>query len=324
MRNKSRSARLLSFCLAILLALAPSMVFADVKTAQDYYRQASEAYQAGNLEKAADLLERAYAEDPNLVYQYNRILALRGLGRFEEALRVLEIYENPMLDDEGKRFTDVPEIKADLQTKIAEAKANDGKEGDGKEGDGKEGDGKEGDGKVGDGKEGDGKEGDGKDGDGKGKDKEPEEVPWLGYTLLGAGVLSIGLGSLFASGVLVSEELDRASCGSTAIKSAAPADLNAALRACGYSSPFATAGPQVEYRELTDAYKSDVEAVDSQKVLAGVFLGTGAALLIVGGVVWLVSGGEESKGSASVDSPTLEFAPYVSHDGFGGVLRAEF
>lgn len=316
MRN-TFGARFISACLAILLTLTPTLVFADVETAQQYYRQASEAYQNGDLERAADLLERAYAEDPNLVYQYNRILALKGLGKFKEAMRVLEIYENPMMDDDQQRFTDVQEIKSDLEKAIAEQEANRAKDGDGKDGDGKDGDGEDGD------KDGDGEGGDGEDGDGK-TSPPPAEGSWVGYTLLGAGAVTTGLGVLFASGALVSEELDRASCASEVYSSVTP-DVEARLADCGYTATVSSDSSITRLQDVAGQYDDDVDAVGTQKVLAGVFIGTGAALLVTGFIVWLVDSGEQPTATANrSDAPKLQVAPYVSQDGFGGALKLTF
>lgn len=319
MRNRSFGARLLSTCLALLLTLTPTLVFADVETAQEYYRQASEAYQNGDLERAADLLERAYAEDPNLVYQYNRILALKGMSRFKQALRVLEIYENPMKDDEQNRFSDIEEIKSDLEAAI-EKKNAEPVDGDGTDGDG--------DGTDGDVKEGDGSDGD-KDGDGDGKEEpEPAEgSSWVAYTLLGSGVVATGLGILFGSGVLVSDELDRASCASDNFGGANSGEFDsvAAFTSCGYAPTIQTDNSFTQFTDLEGQYEDDVDAIGTQQVLAGVFIGTGAALLIAGGVALLVSSPESESGArASAQTPTVKVAPYVSLDGFGGALEVTF
>lgn len=95
-----------------------SPAFAGPQEALSFYEQAQKAYEQSNYQKAADLLERAYAEDPNLIYQYNRILALQAAGKHEEALRLLNIYENPMRSDEEKRFEDISEIKARIEKSI--------------------------------------------------------------------------------------------------------------------------------------------------------------------------------------------------------------
>ncbi len=76
--------------------------------AAEFARQARVAYSAGRYDEAADLLERAFAHDTNLVYMYNRVLALVGAQRFEDAERVLDVYGDVLRDDE--RFDDIDEI----------------------------------------------------------------------------------------------------------------------------------------------------------------------------------------------------------------------
>lgn len=108
---------------ALGICLASPSAFAGEKEAKEYYSQAKDAYQAGDFSKAADLLERAYAEDPNLIYQYNRILALQGMEKYNEALRVMDIYENPMKKD--GRFDDVAEIRAQIEAALAKKSESD-------------------------------------------------------------------------------------------------------------------------------------------------------------------------------------------------------
>lgn len=111
--------RLLTVALAIItVCFSATPAFAGEEEAKEYYSQAKDAYQAGEFAEAADLLERAYAEDPNLIYQYNRVLALQAMEEYEEALRVLDIYGNPMRED--GRFDDIAEIRAQLEEAIAE------------------------------------------------------------------------------------------------------------------------------------------------------------------------------------------------------------
>lgn len=121
--RRPASPRWLAFTLGTLLTLTISATaLAGPQEALSFYEQAQKAYEQGNFQKAADLLERAFAEDPNLIYQYNRILALQAAGQHEEALRLLNIYENPMRTDEDKRFEDIAEIKAKIEKSIADKK----------------------------------------------------------------------------------------------------------------------------------------------------------------------------------------------------------
>lgn len=111
---------LLVISLTILgLTSGITQAFAGEEEANRFYEQASEAYQAGDFAGAADLLERAYAEAPNLIYQYNRILALQGMERYAEALRVLDIYQNPMRED--GRFDDIDDLERELHRALADA-----------------------------------------------------------------------------------------------------------------------------------------------------------------------------------------------------------
>ena len=113
---------LLALSVALTLA-SPATVVAGPKEAITFYEQAQQAYEQGDFQRAADLLERAFAEDPNLIYQYNRILALQAAGQHEEALRLLNIYENRMRSDEEKRFDDIAQIKTKIERAIEDKKA---------------------------------------------------------------------------------------------------------------------------------------------------------------------------------------------------------
>src|SRR5690606_22327447 len=110
--------------IATSLLATPTMAFAqdDARArATQFYEQASEAYSQGHFARAIDLLERAFAHDQNLVYKYNQILAHQGLGQYEEALRILDIYAEPMESD--GRFDDIMDIRAQLEEAIAEKDA---------------------------------------------------------------------------------------------------------------------------------------------------------------------------------------------------------
>lgn len=116
--------RLLALLISASLLGTPTMAFAqdDARArATQFYEQASEAYSQGHFARAIDLLERAFAHDQNLVYKYNQILAYQGLGEYEEALRILDIYAEPMESD--GRFDDIMEIRAQLEEAIAEKDA---------------------------------------------------------------------------------------------------------------------------------------------------------------------------------------------------------
>lgn len=117
-------------CCAALTALSvlssSTLVWAqeDPKAkALGYYEQAVAAYQKGDYATAASLLERAFAIDPDrdLIYKYNRILALEKLGEFQKALDELDPYLEPMLSDPNGRFNDARELQQRLKAKNDEA-----------------------------------------------------------------------------------------------------------------------------------------------------------------------------------------------------------
>ena len=116
MRRHSPAANLLSVALALLLVFPPTLAFAGPKQAREYFKQAKQAYTEGDFERAAALLEKAYAEEANLTYQYNRIRALEGAGQYEKALEVLKTYERPMLDAKG--FEDIKDLRKSLEKKV--------------------------------------------------------------------------------------------------------------------------------------------------------------------------------------------------------------
>ena len=107
--------------LAVLLVLPSTLAIAGPEKAREYFKEAKQAYTNGEFEKAAELLKKAYAEEANLTYQYNRIRALEGAGKYGKALEVLKTYEQPMLDAKG--FEDVPQLKKSLQDKVGDTGA---------------------------------------------------------------------------------------------------------------------------------------------------------------------------------------------------------
>ena len=120
MSHHSILARLTASALALLLIFPASLATAGPEEAREYFKQAKQAYTNGEYEKAASLLEKAYSEEANLTYQYNRIRALEGAGQHAKALEVLKTYEQPMLDAKG--FEDVPKLKKSLQKKVSAEK----------------------------------------------------------------------------------------------------------------------------------------------------------------------------------------------------------
>ncbi|MFB6373881.1 MAG: hypothetical protein ABEN55_12405 [Bradymonadaceae bacterium] len=116
MRRYFRPSNLCALIFALSFVCGPTTAVAGPDQARKYFKQAKQAYTEGDYERAAALLEKAYAEEPNLTYQYNRIRALEGAGDYEGALEVLNNYEQPMLDAQG--FEDIKDIKKSLQKKV--------------------------------------------------------------------------------------------------------------------------------------------------------------------------------------------------------------
>lgn len=81
--------------------------------ATEYYQDASDAYAAGKFDRAAELLDRAFANDPDLIYRYNQLMAYLGLGDYEAGLALLDDYGAAMRDD--GRFDDVEELRLELE-----------------------------------------------------------------------------------------------------------------------------------------------------------------------------------------------------------------
>ena len=99
-----------------LLVIGPATAFAGEDLAKELYKKSKQRYQNDQFEQAATLLEEAYAEDPKLVYQFNRILALQGAEKYEQALEVLETHEEAFVQAGG--FEEVPTIKKSLEARI--------------------------------------------------------------------------------------------------------------------------------------------------------------------------------------------------------------
>jgi tetratricopeptide (TPR) repeat protein len=288
--NMSVRTKILAAFIAACLSVPPGMAFAGPEEAAQYYEQASKAYEEGELAKAADLLERAYAEDPNLIYQYNRVLALQAMGKNDQALKILDIYGNPMRED--GRFDDVKEIRSQIEKAKAEADAAAKKNAETKTAtnDDKIGD------EIGEG------------GDGEAKIAEPVDSGpnILGWSLVGVGVAGLSAAGLFGSGVLISDVVDRRDCMSPA---------GTPLNDC--------------YSDFDDAVaqnKSDRDTLSTHQTLTWVSLGVGVAALIGGGAVMLMDGqaGAEADAPVSADKAEVHLSPFVSADGAGGVLRILF
>ncbi|TXD33493.1 hypothetical protein FRC98_20540 [Lujinxingia vulgaris] len=182
--------RLLALLISASLLATPTMAFAQDDSrarATQFYEQASEAYSQGHFARAIDLLERAFAHDQNLVYKYNQILAYQGLGEYEEALRILDIYAEPMESD--GRFDDIMEIRAQLEEAIAEKDATVAKpphDGENTEESSTEAPAIEAPPEV--------------------EEPQPNILAW---SLIGAGGVALAGGALFGSGVLIGDTIER-------------------------------------------------------------------------------------------------------------------
>ncbi len=271
----------------------PSFAWATPERAAEYYQQASAAYQRGDLQEAADLLERAYAEDPDLVYQYNRVLALEGLKKFDESLRVLNIYADPMRQDSRQRFTDVDVIKTRLQENVAlKKKADEEAELQRQK-------------------------------DEQNKVKEPKKIedpvvvapasstPWLAIGLIAGGGVALGAGALFGSGLLVGNELDDTQC----VKDNLDLGLlgDDVFQNCPYED-------QSTFLAKKNSYDDDVAAIETQQTLAIVFLSAGAVMAVGGIVVWALDDG----GSESTPPLSAQITPWIGGGGAGATLDVSF
>jgi hypothetical protein len=107
----------LAACLCCLFVAVPATALAGAEEARKHYKEAQQLYRKGEYDRAAELLAKAYEEEPNLTYQYNRIRALQGAEQYEKALEVLKTYKRPFLDAKG--YEDVREIERTLETKLA-------------------------------------------------------------------------------------------------------------------------------------------------------------------------------------------------------------
>lgn len=286
----SYKTKLLSLCLAGALILPAGTAFADdAADAATFYQQASEAYQAEEYTRADDLLARAYAKDPDLIYQYNRVLANQAKGDFGAALGILDVYQEQMAADPDARFTDIPEIRVNLEKAHAEAEAK--REAAALAAAGEE---------------------DAQDIEIIHLTKLDSDVEdgvstsqILGWSLVGVGVVGLGASALFGSKVLISDVSERFDC------------ENAEKPGC-----YAEFGDEVAQDKQ---FKADQDSWNTQNTLTWVSLSVGAAALIGGGVVLYMDYQDEGgAASASTGGTKLEWTPYVSADGAGGTFNLSF
>ena len=123
-RSLRQYAVLSGICFALLTAPTANEAFAQAPPeAIKNYEKAKQAYGNGDFELAVDYLQKAYAEDPDLIYQYNRIRALQAMKSYDEALEVIDLFRGPMSRDPDQRFTDLEELEAQIREEQAQFKA---------------------------------------------------------------------------------------------------------------------------------------------------------------------------------------------------------
>ncbi len=111
---------LAAFTVALTLVFSATFATAGEQQARDLHEQAKAAYDQGDFERAAELLKKAYDEDPNVVYQYNRVRALEGAEQFDRALDILAEYRDEM---RAEGYSDLGKLKKTLEEK-RQRKAN--------------------------------------------------------------------------------------------------------------------------------------------------------------------------------------------------------
>lgn len=282
--------RFLAASMMGLLILPPSLATAGPDEAAEYYEEASKAYDAGKFDRAADLLERAYAEESNLIYQYNRVLALQAMGEYKEALNVLDVYENPMRED--GRFEDVKEIRAEIeearQNEVAGRKQEETAPRDIAQ-----------------------EEDEPKDSDALDEAPEEDGPNILAWSLVGTGVVGLGMSGLFGSTLLISDVADRKDC---------MQPDNTFEASCYEEDGFSSA------EEQRDQFNEDRDTWETHQTLTWVFLGVGSAALIGGGVLLITDmlDADETQQSPESAGAEVGLSPYVGADGAGGSLRISF
>lgn len=288
--NAFRQTHLSSTCLILAAALTfqSAPVFAqDSAAAARYYQQASEAYQSGEYIRAERLLERAYQEEPDLIYQYNRILANEAAGKTEEALGILEEFRVEMLADPDMRFADIDELKGRLETSLDEERAaEEAQEAAEAE---------------------------------AAAELEVAEEPqaqveevyieadsspnYLGWTLLGVGAAGLGAAAAFGSTIFISELDERLSC-----------------------EQQGDGGCYADYEEPQARYDDDIRVWKAHRTITWITLGVGAAAVLGGSLAFYLGGdsaGQEDELSRSTTTK-LEISPLVGAGAAGGSIQLSF
>lgn len=81
----------------------PAPSAADKARAADLFKKSADAYRQGDFKRAIDLLDEAYALDPQPVLTYNRARAAEGLGNVDAAITGYEKFlaDEPKAPDRG-------------------------------------------------------------------------------------------------------------------------------------------------------------------------------------------------------------------------------
>ena len=250
--------------------------------AADYYREASQAYANGEFERAADLLHRAFSHDADLIYLYNQVMALMGMGDYDKALDRLAEYEQPLLDDE--RFEDIEELRVEIEDYIAAKKEEEqrAKERRAEQEQLEEERRAQKEAAL---------------EDDIGAPYEEEESNALGWGLAGTGAATLATGLFFSSGVLIADHIDRLEGSRT------PED------------------ERTVYDGMSFERDDDLSTLRTHRVLSALFLSSGVALTISGGV--LLKGGNSSEPD-TIEGLSLRLTPTLSTDRIGAALRGRF
>lgn len=289
--------------LALLLLMSvPSVAFADAASAQVFYENAAKEYGKGNYGAAAELLYKAYVNDANLIYAYNRILALQADKQYAAALKELNVFEKQMLKDPEKRFEDVPQIKSKLEDQVsasAAAKVTDPVVK-------------------------------------KNPDIAVNPIPdsqvegdpdvisspspsagastgeVLGLTVAGLGLIPLTGGILFSTGIFTSEKYQ-----SLARDHKTPNVIDK------YSpeGKICDVDPGVSCSKVLDEFEQDKAEADDHLTYGIIGIATGAAMIIGGGILYLVSGDSSDE---DANASNFSISPYITPTSAGAGFTLDF
>jgi hypothetical protein len=287
MTSHSLFSRLLAVLIAITIAL-PSAAWADdaAAAAAEYYNQATLAYQQGDYQKAADLLDQAFGKNPDLVYKYNRILALQALGDYKTALAELNTMIGPMKADGQNRFEDVEQIQAQLEAAVAAQTDDPNPEGDPIE--------------------------------------EPDPVApvekgpnYLALGLIGGGIALLGTGIVFVTGVLLPRDVK--TCLGLLADSDGCEDYFDSLGDDDEPFIIEDEGRPPRPGTIEDAEEFARDTVGTHQVVAVTLMAGGAVIGAVGAILLVLDSGSEAPPAQSV-----QFFPVVGPDRVGAGLQLRF